>query len=254
MPEKNEIIQNSVDFIDLYNRSYRLVAAVFSVCNVMDEDQELKTKIKNLSLDLISIAVNLKDINFSDARKLVGEVEKKSLLLMSILDIASISLLISPMNGDILREEFKLFISELRKFLGKFEIEKNLSVKNIFELPVSINSVSDVTFQDLKRMLEIERTKSKELTLENYAVNSEQLNKNGSKSIEKNGNGHKRKDTRKSTILEFIKGHNNVNIKDIVPNIVGCSEKTIQRELIGLINEGKIKKEGERRWSRYSVI
>lgn len=253
MPEKNEIIQNSVDFIDLYNRSYRLVAAVFSVCNVMEEDQELKTKIKNLSLDLISISVNLKDINFSDARKLVGEVEKKSLLLMSMLDIASISLLISPMNGDILREEFKLFISELRKFLGKFEIEKNLSVKNIFELPVAISSVSDVTLEDLKKMLEIEHAKTKESALEGYTTNSGQV-KNGSRVVEKNGNGHKRKDTRKSTILEFIKGHNNVNIKDIVPNIVGCSEKTIQRELIGLINEGKIKKEGERRWSRYSVI
>lgn len=253
MPEKNEIIQNSVDFIDLYNRSYRLVAAVFSVCNVIDEDRELKTKIKNLSLDLISISVNLKDINFSDARKLVGEVEKKSLLLMSMLDIASISGLISSMNGDILREEFKLFISDLRKFLSKFEIEKNISVKGIFELPVSIDSTNEMTFQDLKKMIEMEYTKTKESTSESYTGSFGQT-RNGSKVVEKNGNGHKRKDTRKNTILEFIKGHNNVNIKDIVPNIVGCSEKTIQRELIGLINEGKIKKEGERRWSRYSII
>jgi len=69
----------------------------------------------------------------------------------------------------------------------------------------------------------------------------------------KNGNGHKRKDTRKNMILEFIKGHNNASIKDIVPNITGCSEKTVQRELIALISENKIKKVGERRWSRYFV-
>ena len=77
---------------------------------------------------------------------------------------------------------------------------------------------------------------------------------NGKENGEKNGNGHKRKDLRKNTILEFIKGHNNVSIKDIVPNIVGCSEKTVQRELISLINENKIKKIGERRWSKYSII
>ena len=68
-----------------------------------------------------------------------------------------------------------------------------------------------------------------------------------------NGNGSKRKDMRKMTILNFIKGHNNTSIKDIVPNIVGCSEKTVQRELLELINEGKILKTGERRWSRYSI-
>jgi DeoR/GlpR family transcriptional regulator of sugar metabolism len=54
-------------------------------------------------------------------------------------------------------------------------------------------------------------------------------------------------------VLEFIKGHNNISIKDIALNINGCSEKTIQRELINLINDGKIKKTGERRWSRYSI-
>ena len=69
----------------------------------------------------------------------------------------------------------------------------------------------------------------------------------------KNGNGHKRKDLRKNTILDFIKRHNNVSIKDIAPNIIGCSEKTIQRELIELISKGKITKAGERRWSRYSI-
>ena len=69
----------------------------------------------------------------------------------------------------------------------------------------------------------------------------------------KNGNGHKRKDLRKNTILDFIKGQNDVSIKDIVPNIIGCSEKTIQRELIQLINDGKIRKIGERRWSKYSL-
>jgi len=55
------------------------------------------------------------------------------------------------------------------------------------------------------------------------------------------------------SILDFIKGHNDVSIKDIVPNITGCSEKTVQRELISLIKEGKIKKIGERRWSKYSI-
>jgi DNA-binding transcriptional ArsR family regulator len=42
-------------------------------------------------------------------------------------------------------------------------------------------------------------------------------------------------------------------IKDIAEVITDVSEKTIQRELNSLIEKGQVIREGERRWSRYSV-
>ena len=42
--------------------------------------------------------------------------------------------------------------------------------------------------------------------------------------------------------------------QDIAQTIRDCSEKTIQRELIALIQGGIVKKTGERRWSKYSLI
>ena len=42
-------------------------------------------------------------------------------------------------------------------------------------------------------------------------------------------------------------------IKDLTPVIKGCSEKTIQRELATLVDKGIVNKEGERRWSVYSM-
>lgn len=42
-------------------------------------------------------------------------------------------------------------------------------------------------------------------------------------------------------------------IKDIAEVITDVSEKTIQRELNGLIEKGQVIRQGERRWSRYSV-
>jgi hypothetical protein len=231
----NEIIQKNTDFINIYNKSYRLVAAVFMISNVIEQDEELRTKIKSLSLNLVSMSVNLKDINFLDAKKLVTNIEKNSLELMSMLDIASISGLISKMNGNILKEEFQSFILELGKFSEKFENNKNVSVKSIF----AVSPVANVG-----------------INLEMINAGNEQRNtiENSKENKGENYNGHKRKDFRKNTVLDFIKGHNDVSIKDIVPNITGCSEKTIQRELISLINDGKIKKIGERRWSRYSAV
>jgi DNA-binding transcriptional ArsR family regulator len=53
------------------------------------------------------------------------------------------------------------------------------------------------------------------------------------------------------TVLE-AKPH--ATIKDIAEIITDVSEKTIQRELNSLIEKGQVAREGERRWSRYSVV
>ena len=240
----NKTMQKNTDFINIYNKSYRLAAAAFTISNVIDQSEELKTKIKKLSLDIVSATVNLKDINFSDAKKLMEDVEKNSLLLMSMLDIASITGLISAMNGNIIKEEFQSFILELGKFADKFEDHNNVSVRGIFA-ESAVSNIDGNLSDDFKKLG----------TAQNLGSNSSY--QNDQKSVAcgegKNGNGHKRKDLRKNTILDFIKRHNNVSIKDIAPNIIGCSEKTIQRELIELISKGKITKAGERRWSRYSI-
>ncbi len=234
----NEIVQKNNDFVSIYNKSYRLAAAVFVISNVIDQNEELRTKMKKLSLDQVSMSVNLKDINFNDTKKLTADIEKNSLELMSILDIASVSGLISKMNGNIIKEEFHSFVLELKKFSEKFDDDKNASVKSIFKESLIVNI--DDNFSEVYKNGNRNGRKN---MIENGRINEA-----------KNSNGHKRKDLRKNMILDFIKGHNNISIKDIAPNIVGCSEKTVQRELNQLINEKKIKKVGERRWSRYSII
>lgn len=231
-------LQKNNDFLTIYNKSYRLVAAIFTVSNLMGQDEELKTKIKKLSLELVSKSVSLKDINFSDAVKLIGDLEKISLELMSMLDIASITGLISKMNGDIIKEEFQSFVLELGKFLEKIENSKKVLVKGSFLESSGLNPYVDVSGG--AKQLNPDRGLS-----QNYNYNK--YSNNGNRE-------HKRKDMRKSAILDFVKEHKNVSIKDIVPNIVGCSEKTVQRELIALIADKKIVKTGERRWSRYSPL
>jgi hypothetical protein len=59
--------------------------------------------------------------------------------------------------------------------------------------------------------------------------------------------------SRSEEILKIIKDNGKVTIKDISNQIKNCSEKTIQRELIKMVSLNQIKKEGERRWSTYSI-
>ena len=58
---------------------------------------------------------------------------------------------------------------------------------------------------------------------------------------------------RKAKIVEFIKSNGPSSIRDLVEVVRGCSEKTIQRELLALIESGLIVREGQRRWSKYLI-
>jgi predicted HTH transcriptional regulator len=62
-----------------------------------------------------------------------------------------------------------------------------------------------------------------------------------------------KKGHRREAILAVIRKKGEVTIKDVSLTMQEVSEKTIQRELLSLIEEGILKKEGERRWSRYSL-
>lgn len=63
--------------------------------------------------------------------------------------------------------------------------------------------------------------------------------------------GSKGHSDRAERILAFLRQAKSASIKDIAATIKGCSEKTIQRELALLIQEGLVKRVGERRWSQY---
>lgn len=242
----NEIISKNKDFIIIYNKSYRLAAAVFVISNLMDQSEELRSKIKSLSLKLVSIVVHLKDANSFDVKTITVDLEKNTLELMSFLDIASVSGLISKMNGDIIKQEFQSFIIELGKFAENFSANKNTVIDGIFSESLIVDSSNSLGKGSGLISKNFEEKPQKEEHLNMIEIDKSK--------IENFKNGHKRKDLRKSTVLEFIKGHDMVSIKDIMPNVNGCSEKTVQRELISLINERKIKKVGERRWSRYSIV
>ena len=59
--------------------------------------------------------------------------------------------------------------------------------------------------------------------------------------------------SRRERVLDVIRDKGEASINDITDVIKDCSEKTIQRELINLISDSIIVREGERRWSKYKL-
>ena len=63
-----------------------------------------------------------------------------------------------------------------------------------------------------------------------------------------------KKDERTEKIVAVIQQKGQVTIKDVAETFSGISEKTIQRELQKMVSSGVLKREGERRWSTYSLL
>jgi len=59
---------------------------------------------------------------------------------------------------------------------------------------------------------------------------------------------------RRTKILQLLGERGPSSVSDLAKYIEGCSDKTIQRELVSMLSVGLLKKTGERRWSRYSLL
>jgi len=116
---------------------------------------------------------------------------------------------------------------------------------------------------DLSKKSEVENKEKRDDLSEKNIIAKTALSENNSQRNFK-GDSVKKKTTtsgfkkeaklkRQTKIVSIIKDKGSVGIKDIANQILDCSEKTIQRELIAMLDGGIIKKEGERRWSTYSI-
>jgi len=65
---------------------------------------------------------------------------------------------------------------------------------------------------------------------------------------------HSQLTDRAGRIKTVLEAKPQASVKDVSEIITDVSEKTIQRELNSLIEKGQVIREGERRWSRYSVV
>lgn len=251
----------------VYKKTIKLSAGLYVVTNLLSDEEPLKWELRRYGQKLLSSTVI--DSNFSQFPnyEISKMISKNCLVIVSILDVAFYAGLISEMNYTILKDEFTEFVIFLD---GQPRVDSNFPEvldRRFFELPKehrfsgasrgqekysrklaspedgykghSIRQGESMSYKNGYSGLKSETKNS----VNNKGQNTSSLQKNDQKSL------------RKDSIISILK--NNIEpltIKDISNNIKDCSEKTIQRELLSMVASGVLKKEGERRWSRYSLI
>ena len=220
-----------------YKKTEKLLIALHLVTNFVPENEPARIAVRDKSVRVLSDMLKLRSGFRSTGSGGVDSVVASIYEITSLLDILHAAGFVSDMNLDILKRELggliiflkdaeNTEVSEKVTFgNGHFKTEefaKGLSVK---DSKMSFNT-KDITKTPLR----------------NKRQNSQRTSSPSGSHTE-----------RRTTIVNLIKDKKTVNVKDVSSVVTGCSDKTIQRELISLVQSGVLKKEGERRWSTYSL-
>lgn len=230
----------------LLSKAQKMATALYLVTGSIGEKEPLKRDIRKSALSLVeSVSYLTKETVYTIKDNIVSQVKH----LDSLIFIGQSAGYISEMNSAILRRE----IDKMKDVLSESGVESKGHVlpQDFFETD------KQFTIKDKNERSPVPDTyglsqgaQKKDPVVEmNNRIQESVKDKNLSSSSPVKP----RKKNRREFILNIIKKKKDVNIKDISEAFDGCSEKTIQRELIDLVNEGSVVKEGERRWSRYRL-
>lgn len=247
MDKENQISQYNSAIQALSKRTGKFVTALYMVTNYMEDNEAIKTRLRTLGVDLVSqVSFAEKSSSFdrgvslAEASLVLSEIE-------TLFSIAGSVALISEMNTAIL-------LNACADLKNAFEVNGSTS----FGLPTIDRATG--SFVITKEMLSSDVGEVKE----NSPVRSLSVN-NPKPTVSKKENkseGQQKtqilkpkavRNNRTEEVLKVVRLKGEVSVKDICENISDCSEKTIQRELLSLVEKGLLKKTGEKRWSRYSI-
>ncbi|HEY9481240.1 MAG TPA: hypothetical protein VIR98_03370 [Candidatus Paceibacterota bacterium] len=247
------LFNRSAHFAFVYQKTEKLVSAVYLVTNLISDNEPLKTRIRENALALMSVVVDWNTVTASERKGLLKEYQALSLEIISYASVARHAGLISEMNFEILKREFEalMFAAEREDHVlldaSFFEAAKPAaptpSVPSTAAVPaISTPAASTSTSHATPYIAPIPAAPRSDVLYEGHAaVHKGHLPKADSK------------DDRQAIIVKLLSKKSGLSVKDFVGAIKGVSEKTIQRELLSMVAAGVLKKEGERRWSTYSL-
>ncbi len=262
-------ISESPFILSLYKKTEKLATATYLLTDFWSDDDPLKWALRKNALSLFSDLVSLSQRKFSLPESLSDS--SHVLEIISMLDIAHTARMISEMNYSILRKEYEELLKTIETRFKRNEAgEEAISFSPEFFGYVDeegSNTPAEKFSADFYKGQELKFPKS--LSFKNFEHTEKHQYSPPSQSKDPHNQGpftkrnisqktgpvkkSSRAKERKEAILSRFKRGQQMSIKDISKEINDCSEKTIQRELISLVNKGVLVKQGKKRWSTYAL-
>jgi len=222
----------------IYARAERIVAAIYLLTNHVNQHETLRSTVRQLSTEILTDILNLRDEMRSFDSVKVHKFESDVRHLISLTRVLAVSGFISFQNADIVTEAldelFVLFHAAEKSPLAE-------SVQLSKEDLIGVRNRPTNTIKDIKdtRVVKDLDTAREVQTIETPI--RERSFSSGTASM------------RSDAILQTLRSHGELGIREIASNLPEYSEKMIQRELVEMVAAGTVKKTGLKRWSRYST-
>ena len=217
----------------IFKKTERIVTAMYLVTNLVKDNDPLKWEIREQCMSLISSAIAIASADSPEKNSYLRFFLSSLLESRTFINISLGSHIISKMNAEMIMEEIDALVIHIKDRALDDATRAGYVLSKSFFMTESSAKTEDKGQNE--RNTPMAPMSFKKTPQRNDVLNDGQKN------------------SRKVSILEILKKQPNLTIKDIVKVIPGCSTKTIQRELSDLVRAGMVKKEGDRRWSRYSL-
>jgi len=288
---KNQVVLKLFEkdsfFLFVYKKTERIVSALYLTSSLFSDNEPIKWRIREVGVNVIACVLSL-TANPISKQEIVSRINADLLKLLSLLDIASSAGFVSEMNFSILKKELENILETLflrptpneTKGFSRVQFDKDFFAlpRNLFfadnsQESFDTQSVSSEAsdnghargtvlhdWDDVRRFESIYKRQNKGQEKDiNSSAPVLSVDRKGQYQIKdhprvQNINNHPMQNNRELSVIRLLKDKNNLTIRDFSLVIKGCSEKTIQRELLRLVKLGVLKKSGERRWSRYSLV
>lgn len=231
-------------FYYCYQKVKKFASATYLITNFFSEQEPLKWNMRQASANLVKTVMSLSSASLSERESVARRSTTEVFHLIALFDIAFTSGFISKNNHDIISDELKQFANVLSE-----QSKDTNSVNSIFFNKEYFGSVALTTNSNFQKDQQKEHSHIGQTIDKGQVSYKGQDDVLGQKQIKSIGQL-----SRREKIIKIIKEKGNVSISDLSKDIKGCSEKTLQRELLAMVSESILSKVGERRWSRYSLL
>lgn len=237
-------IKRLSDDIEYFNNVFKKIEKIVSVIlyilsftDKKDINTDLSNTLKNRSFSLHETSLMTLQSLPDTVTDNLYSVRHKLTVLDSTMRVAEAARLVAPDLSQLVLEQ----IDAVQRYITNHYLQAvGLSVKDLHEIAVPKVSQSSTTTQAKPKSQPAKRQQrvqvpAGDISSDAYMVYSQLTD-------------------RAERIKTVLEAKPQATVKDVAEIITDVSEKTIQRELNSLIEKGQVVREGERRWSKYSVV
>lgn len=224
-----------------YRRAERIAAAIHLLTNHIESDEPVCISIREGAVDLLKQMLELRSEMRAPQSSLFSGAQVQIRHLISLVRILTVSGYISMQNATTMVEA----LDELGNFMTAAQRSTlsdtiSISREDLLDVRASTGARSAIrpAIKDIKDRAVVTDVQSVSAA---HVASVTQTHSERQISV------------RAQSILETLQSGGFVGIKDICSNLPEYSEKMIQRELADMVEAGKVRKSGLKRWSKYSI-